>query len=138
MKLKVLRYVIAALLLATGLVHWFLPAIHRAAPGQWTTGLIPIPHDLLHTLFNLNGVGYLILTGMVLDWLPIKPQHLRWLYACIIIFAALTIAGWVLFSEPSQRGLLDYADKIVEAGIIFIGIWIMRALSPPTAADAVT
>lgn len=134
MNLKILRYIIAALLLATGLVHWFLPAIHRAAPGQWSLGLIPIPHDLLHTLFNLNGVGYLILMGMVLDWLPIKPHHLRWLYAAIILFAGLTIVAWVLFSQPSDRTMLDTIDKAIEVGIIATGLWIIRLLPPTTVS----
>jgi len=131
MKLAILRYIVAALLLVTGIIHWFLPAIHPGLPGAWTTGLISIPHDWLHVLFNLNGVGYLVLMGIVLDWLPIKPQHQRWLYVTVIGFAALTIVAWFLMSEPAERGIVDYVDKAVEAGIVAVGAWIMALLPRP-------
>ena len=129
MKEKILRIVIVVMLAATGLVHWFLPAIHPSVPGQLTGGLIRIPHDTLHILFNLNGVGYFVLMGIVLDWFPVRPKHIRYVYVVIAIFASLTIGAWFVLSAPVERTALDFFDKAVEIVLTATSVWLFVELS---------
>ncbi len=134
MRQTTLRALLVALLIATGIIHWLLPLAHPViVPGEWTGGVVRIPHSLLHLLFNLNGIGYLVLAGIVAGWLPIKPRHQPWLYAVVIGFAGLTILAWVLLSAPPERTILDYSDKLIELGIIAAALQMLRALAAAPA-----
>lgn len=116
-----IRLVIAGLLSATGFIHWYLPVVHKMAmPNELTEGIIIIPHALLHILFDMNGVGYFILVALVVGLLPLSPQYQRWLYIVVVGYAALTILAWLLLSEATERGMLDYADKLIEVFIIIL------------------
>src|SRR5689334_5097272 len=86
-----IRVIIAGLLAATGFIHWYLPVVHQMAmPDELTGGIIVIPHELLHILFDVNGVGYFILVALVVGWLPLPTQYHRWLYIVLASYAALT------------------------------------------------
>lgn len=126
---KIARIIIVVTLAATGLIHWFLPAFHPGAPGDLTGGLIKIPHQTLHSLFNLNGVGYFVLMGIVLDWFPVRPKHIQVVYLVIALYATATIVAWILFSEPTGRTLLDPIDKAIEVVLTLASVWMFVELS---------
>lgn len=128
-KVTVLRIINVICLAATGLVHWFLPAIHPGLPGELTGGLIKITHETLHVLFNLNGVGYLIMMGVLLDWFPVRPKHMKYVYLFVAAFALATIVAWVVLSDPTERTTLDIADKAIEVVLIAAAIWMYALMS---------
>lgn len=122
MNRTLLRVLIVMLLLATAGIHWVLPAIHPlVVPGELTEGPIRIPHDLLHTLFNLNGMGYLVLAALVIGWLPLTPMYERRLYIIIIGYSGLTILAWVVLAD--SPGWIDYTDKTIEALLVILSAY---------------
>ena len=128
-KEKILRIINVIGLAATGLIHWFLPAIHPGLPTELTGGLIKISHETLHVLFNLNGVGYLILMGVILDWFPVRPKHMKYVYLVIAGFALATIIAWVLLSDPTERSAVDYVDKAIEVVLTATAIWMFALMT---------
>jgi len=132
-KITVLRVVNVIGLAATGLVHWFLPVIHPGLPTELTGGMIKITHDTLHILFNLNGVGYLILMGVILDWFPVRPKHMKYVYLVIAGFAFATIIAWVVLSDPTERTAVDYIDKAVEVILTWAALWMYTLMTKEKA-----
>ena len=75
---------------------------------------LPVP---LNQLFVLNFVGYLLL---VLFFWFVAPRlsSLSWLGAALlIIWAAATFFGWVMYGAPNPRGLA-YLSKGVEIVLV--------------------
>ncbi len=131
---RLIRVVIVTLLAATGFIHWYLPIVHpMGMPGELTGGIIVIPHELLHILFDLNGVGYFMLVALVAGRLSVSAHHQRQLYIGVAGYAALTILAWVLLSDPRERGVLDYADKLIELLIIFLEVWMAQQFNKDMA-----
>src|SRR5260221_8049651 len=76
-----LRAILVGLLALTGFIHWALPIGHpMIRPGELTGGILLIPHNVLHLLFNLNGVGYFALVACVAGWIPLAARHKPMLY----------------------------------------------------------
>ncbi len=124
---RLIQVVTIVLLAATGFIHWYLPVVHPTEmPGELTGGLIVIPHDLLHLLFDLNGVGYFGLLALVGGWLPLWVNCPKWRYLAVAGYAALTILTWIVLSDPLERGGLDYFDKAIELALIMLAIWMGR------------
>src|SRR5262249_48822630 len=122
-----IRIIVGGLLAITGFIHWYLPITHRAMmPGELTRGIIVIPHGLLHILFDLNGVGYFVLVALVIGWLPLSVHHEKRLYSVVVTYAALTILAWLLLSEPAERGVLDYTDKLIELILVVLAAWMAQ------------
>jgi hypothetical protein len=100
-RLNAVQIGIIILTLATALIHFSL--------------LFP------DVLFILNGLGYLALLAAY--FLPIelaRKNHnlVRWLF---IIFAAVTILGWVAIGDKSwPDGALGYVTKLIEVGLIVL------------------
>ncbi len=128
-----IRLTLGGLLTATGFIHWYLPVVHRMEmPGELTGGIIVIPHLLLHILFDLNGAGYFVLVALTMGWLLVSARRQMWLYRAEVGYTALTILAWMLLSEPAERGLLDYADKLIEVFVVVLAIWMARRLAATT------
>ncbi len=126
---RLIQVVMIVLLAATGFIHWYLPVVHPVEmPGELTGGIIVIPHDLLHLLFDLDGVGYFGLIAMVAGWLPLWANRVKRRYITVAGYAALTILAWIVLSDPVERGVLDYLDKGIELAIILLAIWMGRRM----------
>lgn len=124
---RLFRVVIVGLLVATGFIHWYLPVVHPTEmPGELTGGIIVIPHELLHILFDLSGVGYFVLAALVAGWLPLSTHHQKRLYIVVASYAALTIVAWILLSDATEHGVLDYIDKITEFVIVALVVGMLR------------
>ncbi len=124
---RLIQVIVIALLAATGFIHWYLPVVHPAdMAGELTGGIIVIPHDLLHLLFDLDGVGYFGLAVLAAGWLPLWANRVKRRYLAVAGYAALTIIAWILLSDPAERGVLDYLDKGIELALITLAIWMGR------------
>lgn len=127
---RLIKTTVAILLTVTGFIHWYLPIMHPAMiPGELTGGIILIPHDVLHVLFDLDGAGYLVLVALVAGWLPILSRQHKALYVVVAGYAALTIIAWILLSNPKERSGLDTIDKTIEILIVALAVWMMRRSS---------
>ncbi len=127
---RLIQAVIVSLLAATAFIHWYLPVIHPVEmPGELTGGIIVISHDLLHLLFDLNGVGYFVLVASVATWLPLWSNHRTRLYSVVAGYSGLTILAWFLLSSPADRNILDYTDKLIELGILALAVWMRQRLA---------
>ncbi len=124
---RLIQVVMIVLLAVTGFIHWCLPVVHPVdMPGELTGGIIVIPHDLLHLLFDLNGAGYFVLAVLAAGWLPLWADRVKRRYLTVAGYAALTILAWIVLSDPVERGGLDYLDKGVELALIMLAIWMGR------------
>src|SRR5690242_6366624 len=111
----VTRLLLVGLLAATGFIHWYLPVVHRMdMPDELTGGIIVIHHSLLHLLFDLNGGGYVVLVALITGWLPRWPNQPKRLSALVAGYTTVTILAWLLLSDPVERTILDYSDKVIE------------------------
>ena len=105
---RLIQVVMIALLVASGFIHWYLPVVHPAEmPGELTGGIIVIPHDLLHLLFDLNGVGYFGLIALVAGWLPLWMNCPQRRY--------LTVAGYADPDRSPRNDCRGYASERVLA-----------------------
>jgi hypothetical protein len=124
------QVVLVSLLAATGFIHWYLPVVHPTELlEELTGGIIVMSHQLLHLLFNLNGAGYFVLVALLMGWLPLAAHHQRRLYGVVAGYAAATILVWLVLSEPAERGLLDYATKLIEGIILALTISMMQRIN---------
>jgi len=93
---------IIVLTIATALVHL-------------TLGLTTTPPLIL---FILNGIGYLTLVGALYLPIPQLSQYhalLRWV---LIVFAAVTIIGWIFTGDKTL--IIGYPTKVVEVALIVL------------------
>jgi hypothetical protein len=97
MKLTPMQMGIILLSVATALIHLALG----------------IPYLLW--MFVLNGIGYIVLA--VALYLPQLKKQQRWIRWALIVFTAITIAGWVVVGE---RNTIAYADKLIEVALIVL------------------
>ncbi len=152
-----LRLAIVILAVADGVLHFALDFIlfrgrlignpfngpPPGAPPGAPAGPPPSPLILpLNELFLLNFIGWVVLA--VLFWL--SPRLLgarRWLVdVAMMLYAAATIGGWVLYGMPNPRGL-GYTAKGLEVVIIValaVHVWMIlreqRAVKPAAVAQA--
>ncbi|MEA2676427.1 MAG: hypothetical protein QOJ81_568 [Chloroflexota bacterium] len=88
-----LRVAIVVLALSTAYIHWTLGGM----------------------MFVANSVVYVVLAGAMIAPLAIASRY-RWLIrAALIVFALMTIGGWMMFGA---RIMLGYVDKAIEVGLI--------------------
>jgi hypothetical protein len=134
----ILPVVITILALADGVLHFSLDFIlfrgnifgfgrppGGAPPGGRPPGPPPgggpaVPMPLpLNELFLLNLIGWIVL--VILFWLgPSLFGRARWVIdAAMIIFAALTILGWLDIGHPNPMGL-GYLAKAIELVLIVV------------------
>ncbi len=133
---RLIQVVMIVLLAVTGFIHWCLPVVHPVdMPGELTGGIILIPHDLLHLLFDLDGVGYFVLAVLAAGWLPLWGDRPWRRYLTVAGYAALTILAWIGLSDPVERGILDYLDKGIELALILLAIWMRRRAPRITSAS---
>jgi hypothetical protein len=124
------RLLLVGLLAATGFIHWYLPVVHRIEmPGELTGEIIVIHHSLLHLLFDLNGSGYFVLVALITGWLPLWANQPKRLYGLVAGYATVTILAWLLLSDPAERTILDYSDKIIELIIVALAVSMIRQLA---------
>lgn len=66
-------------------------------------------------MFILNGIGYLVLVAaLYLPQLAAYRTYTRW---ALIVFAAVTIIGWVIIGA---RNPIAYVDKLIEVALIVL------------------
>lgn len=88
-----LRVAIVVLTLATAYIHYTLGGM----------------------MFMANAAGYLVLAVAMIAPLAIASRY-RWLVrAALIVFALLTIGGWVMFGARIE---IAYIDKVIEVALI--------------------
>jgi hypothetical protein len=98
LRLGYLQYAIIGLTLATAAVHFAL-----APKAGW--------------LFWLNGIGYLVLLGLLYWPAPgLAPFRslVRWIF---ITYTIITIVAWITFGVRSS---IAYLDKIIE--VLLVGL----------------
>ncbi|HEX3246862.1 MAG TPA: hypothetical protein VHX16_15770 [Chloroflexota bacterium] len=112
-----LRSTIVLLALADGVLHlWLNQAMFR---GNFF-GPLPFPSPFplpMNRLFTLNFVGYVVMA--VLFWFANRLLGARqWLIdLLLIVYTALSIAGWVQIGLPNPQGL-GYLSKVFEVLLI--------------------
>jgi hypothetical protein len=96
---------IIALTILTAIVHLLL---------AFGDGL---PVGKLHTLFLLNGIGYLVLLAALYlpPFISIQP-FVRW---ALIAYTALTFVVWIFVTHASYDPF-DYIDKLIELSLIVL------------------
>lgn len=91
----VLRVAIVVLTLATAYIHYTLGGM----------------------MFMLNAAGFLVLGLAMIAPLPIASRY-RWLIrAALIVFALMTIGGWLMFGARYSMG---YLATGIEVGLIVL------------------
>ncbi len=94
----VLRVAIVALTLSTAYIHYTLGGL----------------------MFLMNAVGYLVLAAAMVAPVAIASKY-RWLIrAALIVFALLTIGGWMIFGARIFVGYLDKGIELVLIALLFV------------------
>lgn len=94
----VLRVAIVALTLSTAYIHYTLGGL----------------------MFLMNAVGYLVLAAAMVAPVAIASKY-RWLIrAALIVFALLTIGGWMIFGARIFVGYLDKGIELVLIVLLFV------------------
>jgi hypothetical protein len=94
----VLRVAIVVLTLATAYIHYTLGGM----------------------MFMLNAVGYLVFAAAMVAPLAIASRY-RWLIrAALIVFALMTIGGWMMFGARIWLGYVDKAIEVVLIALLFV------------------
>jgi hypothetical protein len=144
---------ITVLALLDGLIHFSLdyilfkgrligspfPAPPPSPPGGASAhpaGPPPPPFPLpLNELFLLNAAGYIGLVGLYWIVFAVQPG-LRWLVDVVmIVYAALSIVGWVAVGMPNPHGL-GYLSKVVEVAlIVLLAVDALAVLRPKAVAQ---
>ena len=112
-----IRTVIVVLAVLDGALHlWLNQALFRGnffGPQQFPS---PFPLQMNH-MFTLNFVGYVILA--ILFWFSGRLLgSRRWLIDVVmIVYAALSIIGWLMIGGPNPQGL-GYISKALEVALI--------------------
>jgi len=112
-----LRVVIVVLAVLDGALHlWLNQALFRGnffGPQQFPS---PFPLQMNH-MFTLNFLGYVILA--ILFWYSGRLLGARrWLIdLAMIVYAALSISGWLMIGGPNPQGL-GYISKAFEVALI--------------------
>jgi hypothetical protein len=76
-----------------------------------------IHYTLGGLMFYMNAVGYLVLAAAMVAPLALASKY-RWLIrAALIVFALMTIGGWMMFGA---RIWLGYVDKAIEVALIVL------------------
>ena len=71
-------------------------------------------------MFMANAVGYLVFAAAMIAPLAIASRY-RWLIrAALIVFALMTIGGWLMFGARYWLGYLDKAIEIALIGLLFV------------------
>jgi hypothetical protein len=113
LRLGYLQYAIIGLTLATAAIHFVL-----APKAGW--------------LFWLNGIGYLVLLGL-LYWpassLAPFRSLIRWIF---ITYTIITIVAWITFGVRSSIAYLDKTIEVLLVGLLwFEGQVAGRSTAPP-------
>ena len=125
-----LRPVIVILAVADGILHL---ALNFVLFRGNLFGPLPFPSPLplpFNQLFTLNFVGYVILAAVF--WYRTQLLGARsWLVdVVLIIYALLSIIGWVQVGMPNPMGL-GYISKAMELVLIgALGVHLRRAGQP--------
>ncbi len=91
-------------------------AVATAAIHLW----LGIPAGL--PLFILNGIGYIVLAGLLLA--PQAAPYRPWVRLALAVFTLVTIIGWVVVGERSP---IAYIDKLIEAALVALLVVDWRA-----------
>ena len=125
-----LRIAVVILAVADGLLHLALEFV--LFRGN-VFGPLPFPSPFplpINRLFALNFVGYLVLA--VAFWYA--PRFLgprRWLVdVVLIVYAVLSIVGWVQTGMPNPQGLGYLAKALEVALIVALAVHAWRVLHP--------
>ena len=87
----------------------------RVAIVVLTLSTAYIHSTLIGMMFMLNALGFLVLGLAMVAPLGIASQY-RWLIrAALIVFALMTIGGWLMFGVPYWLG---YLATVIELGLI--------------------
>ncbi|MDL2335959.1 MAG: hypothetical protein QFC55_08010 [Chloroflexota bacterium] len=79
-----------------------------------------IHYTLGGLMFLMNAAGYLVLAVAMVAPLSIASKY-RWLIrAALIVFALLTIGGWMMFGARIFLGYLDKGIEIVLIALLFV------------------
>jgi hypothetical protein len=71
-------------------------------------------------MFLANAVGYLVFAAAMVAPLAIASRY-RWLIrAALIVFALMTIGGWLMFGARYWLGYLDKAIEIALIALLFV------------------
>ena len=74
-------------------------------------------------MFMANAVGYLVLAAAMVAPLAIASRY-RWLIrAALIVFALVTIGGWMMFGARYWLGYLDKGIEVVLIVLLFVEMW---------------
>ena len=125
-----LRIAVIILAIADGLLHLVLDFEFF---GSNLFGALPFPSPFplpLNRLFALNFLGYLVLA--VAFWYA--PRFLgprRWLVdVVLIVYAVLSIVGWVQTGMPNPQGLGYLAKALEVVLIVALAVHAWRVLHP--------
>jgi len=92
----------------------------RVAIVVLTLSTAYIHSTLIGMMFMLNALGFLVLGLAMLAPLPIASQY-RWLIrAALIVFALMTIGGWLMFGGHYDLGYLATGIEISLIVLLFI------------------
>jgi hypothetical protein len=130
----ILRVLIVLLALADGALHLLLNAV--LFRGNFF-GPLPFPSPFplpLNLLFVANLIGYVVLA--VAFWFGARllgPR--RWIIDVVfIVYALLSIMGWVQIGSPNPQGL-GYLSKALEVALIIALAIHLKAAHSPRLAD---
>ena len=91
----------------------------RVAIVVLTLSTAYIHYTLGGMMFMANAVGYLVFAAAMIAPLAIASRY-RWLIrAALIVFALMTIGGWLMFGARYWLGYLDKAIEIALIGLLF-------------------
>jgi hypothetical protein len=92
----------------------------RVAIVVLTLSTAYIHYTLGGLMFLMNAVGYLVLAGAMVAPLELASKF-RWLIrAALIVFALMTIGGWLMFGARIFLGYLDKGIELVLIGLLFV------------------
>lgn len=92
----------------------------RVAIVVLTLSTAYIHYTLGGLMFLMNAVGYLVLAAAMVAPLALASKY-RWLIrAALIVFALLTIGGWMMFGARIFLGYLDKGIEIILIALLFV------------------
>jgi hypothetical protein len=92
----------------------------RVAIVVLTLSTAYIHYTLGGMMFLANAAGYLVFAAAMVAPLGIASRY-RWLIrAALIVFAVLTIGGWMMFGARIWLGYLDKGIEIVLIALLFV------------------
>lgn len=150
-----LPIIITVLALADGILHFALdfilfrgrifgsgrppgppPGTRPGGPPPGPAPLVPMPFPL-NEMFLLNLIGWIVL--VVLFWLgPSLLGRTRWIVdVLMILYAAVTILGWLEIGHPNPMGLGYLAKAIEVVLIVALLVHLSRVLGRQRTASTV-